>query len=105
MTSKEFKTALTEFKCYLKPALFTVLSENADVFSDETKLEIIEKLIEADDQMKELNDCQEKRNGIMRKGLEKIEEIYTNVKARFQAASVSEKEDEAIEADNLISNL
>lgn len=105
MTNEAFRKTLTEFKYYLKPALFTVLSENADVFSDETKKEIIEKLQEADKQMKELNDYQEKRNSILRRGLEKIEDVYDSVKTKFQTASAGQQKAEAAEADKLISNL
>lgn len=105
MNNDEFKQALTQFRYYLKPALFTVLVENVDAFSDKTKAEIIDKLIEADKQMKELHDYQEKRNSIMRKGLQKIEEVYENVKARFVAAVESEKNIETAEADQIISNL
>ena len=105
MSNDEFKTFLTEYKIFLKPALFTVLIENADAFSDETKLEIIEKLVEADKEMAELHDYQEKRNGIMKRGIQKIHEVYENVKAKFQAEGASQREIEAIEADKLISNL
>ncbi len=105
MTNDEFKTLLTEYKIFLKPALFTILIENADAFSDETKLQIVEKLDEADKQMSELHDYQEKRNGIMRKGLDRIHEIYENVKARFQAEGANQKKMEVIEADKLIANL
>lgn len=105
MTNEEFKSALYGFKFYLKPALFTVLSENADAFSEETKREILEKLQEADSQMKELVDYQEKRNGIMRRGLEKIQDVYAKAKARFEAAVTSERQAEAATADEYISNL
>jgi len=105
VTDEEFKSTLKKFRYYLKPALFTVLAENAEVFSDTTKKEIIDKIMEADTQMKELYDYQEKRNNIMKRGLEKIEEVYANVKARFKAAGASEKELEKAEADKLISNL
>lgn len=105
MTNEEFKTALHGFKYYLKPALFVVLSENADAFSDETKNEILDKLREADSQMKELVDYQEKRNGIMRRGLERIQDIYAKAKARFEAAIAGEQQADAATADEYISNL
>jgi hypothetical protein len=105
VTNEEFKSALDGFKFYLKPALFTVLSENADAFSEETKKEIIEKLQEADSQMKELVDYQEKRNSIMRSGLEKIQDLYTRAKARFQEAITGEHQTEVTAADELITNL
>ena len=105
MTTEEFKSTLTKFKYYLKPALFTVLSENADAFSEETKKEIIDKILEADGQMKQLYDYQEKRNGIMKEGLEKMDEIYQKVKSKFKEAGATEKKKEAAEADQLISNL
>lgn len=105
MTNDEFKENLTKFKYYLKPALFTVLAENVDVFSNETKKEIIDKLIEADHQMQELHDYQDKRNGIIKRGLEKIDDIYSKAKMRFQKAVGQEKALEASEADQLISNL
>lgn len=105
MTNEEFKKTLEGFKYYLKPALFVVLSENADAFNDETKKEIIAKLQEADKQMHELVDYQEKRNGIMRKGLQKIQDIYAKAKARFEAAVTNEHQAEMSAADEYISNL
>lgn len=94
MTNEQFKENLRQFKCYLKPALYTILYENADVFSDDTKHEIISKLMEADRQMQELNDYQEKRNNILRKGLEKIDDIYSKAKLRFQSPADSHKKTE-----------
>ena len=105
VTNDEFKESLTKFKYYLKPALFTVLVENVDVFSEVTKKEIIDKLIEADRQMQGLYDYQEKRNGVIRRGLEKIDEIYSKAKSRFRETINHEKRLEASEADRLISNL
>ena len=105
MDNEEFKKTLTNFKFYLKPALFTVLAENADVFSEETKREILSKLAEADTQRKELYDYQEKRNGILKKGIQKIEEVYSNVKARFETAAQTEKTTDANQADQIISNI
>jgi hypothetical protein len=89
----------------MKPALFTVLAENSQVFSEETKKEIIEKLEEAESQVKELYEYQERRNSILKKGLQKIEEVYTNVKARFQLAVKAEEAAEGVQADQFISNL
>jgi len=105
VTDQEFKSALYGFKYYLKPALFTVLSENADAFSEETKKDILEKLQEADSQMHRLYEYQEKRNGIMRKGIEKIQDIYTKAKASFQASVLGQHQTEMTAADELISNL
>jgi hypothetical protein len=105
VTNEEFKNRLTKFRYYMKPALFTVLAENAQVFSEETKKEIIEKLEEAESQVKELYEYQEKRNGILRKGLQKIEDVYSNVKARFQIAAKVEEATESAQADQFISNL
>lgn len=105
MTNDEFKSTLTDLKYYLKPALFTVLSENADIFSEETKKEIIDKLMEADAQMKDLYDYQDKRNGIMRNGIEKIEEFYRNLKAQFKQTAKNDMETDKSQADQLISNL
>ena len=105
MTDTEFKEALTGYKYYLKPALFTVLAQNADVFSDKTKQEIIIKLKEADDQMKGLHDYQEKRIKIMKRGLDKIEDFYTDVKSKFKKFTEKEKAGDEAEAENLISNM
>ena len=104
MTNDEFKEYLRQFKNYLKPAFFTVLAENADIFSDITKKEIIDKLVEADNQVKELHDYQEKRNGILRTGLETIDGIYSKAKIRFQSVINKHKKQESTEADRLISN-
>ena len=105
MTNDEFKTQLSNFQYYLKPALFTVLYENAELFSEVTKKEIVEKLQEADSQMQELYDYQKKRNTIMQRGLQKIQEVYKSAKNRFQAAGLAEQKVEAAEAENLISKL
>lgn len=105
MTNDEFKAALAEFKFYLKPALYTVLSGNAEVFSEETKKEIVGKLMEADAQVQEIHDYQEKRNNILRKGMDKIENVYKGIKMRFQAEGRAEKIAETAEAEKIISNL
>ncbi len=105
MTNEKFKENLLKYKYYLKPALYTVLAENADVFSDDTKKEIVEKLVEADQQMQELHDYQEKRNGILRTGLETIESIYSKAKIRFQSVVNKNRKSDVAEADRLISNI
>jgi len=105
VTNDEFTDNLKKFKYYLKPALFTVLAENADVFSDDTKKEIVEKLVEADEQVKDLHDYQEKRNGILKRGLEKIDDIYSKAKVRFQSAVGNHKAQESADAEQLLSNL
>lgn len=105
MTDQEFQNALQNFKFYLKPAMFTVLVENADIFSAETKREIITKLKEADHQTQELHEYQEKRNGIVRKGIRKMEDIYKKAKATFMAEGVSQKDQDSAAADLLISNM
>ena len=105
MTNDQFRKKLTQYKYYLKPALYTVLAENADVFSDDTKKEIVEKLVEADQQIQDLEDYQEKRNNILVRGIEKIDDIYSKAKLRFQNVIGHHKEKESAEADRLISNL
>jgi len=105
VTNEEFISTLDKFRYYLKPALFLVLRENAEAFSEETKKEIIEKLAEADRQMQELSDYQEVRNNIMRKGLEKIQDIYSRAKAKFQQIAKSEQEAESQAAEEIITNL
>lgn len=105
MTNEEFKKTLTEFKYYLKPALFAVLSGNADIFSEETKIEIIQKLKEADAQVQEIHDYQEKRNTVLKRGLEKVEGLYKSIKIKFQNEGVAEQATELAKADKLISNL
>ncbi|MBN2306469.1 hypothetical protein JXD20_00630 [Candidatus Peregrinibacteria bacterium] len=105
MTNDEFKDHLRQFKNYLKPALFTVLTENADIFSEVTKQEIVDKLTEADNQVKELHDYQEKRNSILRTGLETIDGIYSKAKIHFQSVISKHKKEESAKADRLISNL
>lgn len=105
MSDQEFQSALNNFKFYLKPEMFAVIMENMEIFSDVTRKEIIEKLQEADSQVRELHEYQEKRNGILRKGMKKMDEIYTNVKIRFQAAVDKDRESESEEAEQLISNI
>lgn len=105
MTHDEFKTIITNFKYYLKPDLFNVLIENADLFSDETKQEIVAKLQEAEGEMRELHEYQEKRNGIMESGVEKLKSIYVKIKANFQEAVGDERNIELEDANQLISNL
>ena len=105
MTDQEFQSALNNFKFYLKPQMLTVLVENADIFDDNTKQEIVEKLQEADNQMKELHDYQKERNGILKRGMVKIDEVYTNVKSRFQQAGADEKATEAAQAEQLLTDI
>jgi len=105
MTDQEFQSALSNFKLYLKPQMFSVLLDNSDIFSDKTKQEIIEKLQEADNQMKELYEYRAERNGIVKQGLVKIDKVYSNVKARFQQSIEKEKALEVIQAEKLISDI
>lgn len=105
MTDDEFKSIVTEHKVYLKPALFTILIGNAGVFSDKTKKEIVDQLKEADGQMKELHDYQEKRNGITKKWLGKFDEFYKNLKAQFKQTAKNEMVADKSQADQLLSNL
>jgi len=105
MTDQEFKSAITQFKFYLKPQMFDTLIENSDVFSDETRSEIIAKLQEADNQMKELHEYQQVREGILQRGLNKISDIYDNMKARYTQLKEKDHQADEIEADKLITNI
>ena len=105
MTDQEFKSALHKFRFYLKPQMFEVLVESSDAFSDQTKIEIIEKLQEADNQMKELHDYQLKRNDIMKRGVDKMSRIYENMKKKYQQLVSKEEDADARSAEKLISNM
>lgn len=105
MTDEEFKAIVTEYKVYLKPALFTILIANAGIFSDQTKKEIIAEFKKADAQMKDLYEYQVKKNGIMEKWVTKFENFYKNLKAQFNQATNKEIAADKSRADQLISNL
>jgi hypothetical protein len=105
MTTQEFQSALQNFKFYLKPAMFTTLVANADIFSDETKAEIIAKLQEADDQMKELYEYQQKRENILKKGFGKMTEIYDRIRLQYQQFKSNKQTTDVSTAEQLISNL
>lgn len=105
MTDDEFKKVVTEYKVYLKPALFTIIMENSGVFDDQIKKEIIDELKNADEQMSDLYEYQEKRNRIMEKWIRKFEDFYGNLKAKFKEGAKSETAADRSKADQLISNL
>lgn len=105
MTDLEFKNALDQFKFYLKPQMFAALVEASDAFNDETKKEIIAKLQEADNQMRELHEYQEKRESILKKGLNKMTDIYENMKSKYQQLTEKDQQADSTEAEELITNL
>lgn len=105
MTDDHFKKIIIEYRPYLKTELFSVLMENAELFTDDTKKAIISKIKEAESQMTELYDCQEKRNSILEQGIKKIEAVYSTIKSRFQEVAKEEGLEESAQADQLLSNL
>jgi len=105
VTNQEFKQKLSRYEAYLKPDLFRVLFEDAEIFSESTKEEIINKLKEADSQVKELHDAQIKRNNILKRGMEKMNQIFQSIKVRFESEKKAEQSNDIRQADQLISNL
>ena len=105
MTDAEFKSIVKEYKVYLKPALFTIIIENAGIFSDQIKMEIIDELKKADGEMKDLYEYQEKRNSKMEKWVKKFEDFYKNLKDQFKQAAKKDMVADKSRADQLISNL
>jgi hypothetical protein len=105
MTNKEFQKELQKYRFYLKPELYDVLTLTSSVFSEEARMEIVDKFREAEAEMKELADYQQERIGILKRGLNKINEYYKSLKTKFKQAYKKEKAKEKKEADDLITNL
>jgi len=105
MTNENFQKELQKYRFYLKPELYDVLVAVGDVFSDEARTEIVDKFREAEAEMKELTDCQQKRIGILKKGLNKINEYYQSLKSKFRQISGQQTIQEKAEAEKLITNL
>jgi hypothetical protein len=105
MTNEEFKQELQKYRFYLKPELYDVLVMVGDVFSVESRVEIINKFKEAEMEMKELADYQKERVGILQRGLTRIQGIYENIKSDFRKFAEKNKITEEKEAEKLITNL
>lgn len=105
MTNETFQKELEKYRFYLKPELYDVLVMTGSVFSKEARIEIIDKFKEAEQEMQELTDYQQKRVGILKKGLEKIKGIYKNIKSDFRKFTEKNKSKEESEADRLITNI
>ena len=105
MKNEDFQKELKKYKAYLKPELYEVFVKYGEAFLDNARKLIIEKLQEADAEMRELAAYQQKRIEIRKKGLEKLEKIYEQTKSEYQEM-VSEKEGaEKEEAEKLLTNL
>lgn len=105
MTNEQFKQELQKYRFYLKPELYDVLVMVGDVFSVESRVEIINKFKEAEAEMRELADYQKERVGILQGGLKKIQGIYENIKSDFKKFAEKSKVEEGTEAEKLITNL
>jgi len=105
MTNEEFQKQLQKYRFYLKPELYDVLVMTGSVFSEEARIEIIDKFKEAEVEMQELADYQKERVGILQKGLNKIKGIYENIKSDFKKFTEKDEAEEKAEADKLITNM
>jgi hypothetical protein len=105
MTNQEFKEELDKYKLYLKPELYDVLITCIPVFSDEAKVDIVEKMREAESEMQQLAAYQQERIGILQRGLNQLNEIYNNLKTEFKKMMERDEKEEKGEAEKLISNI
>jgi len=105
MTNEQFKQELQKYRFYLKPELYDMLIMVGDVFSVESRVEIINQFREAEAEMKELADYQKERVGILQRGLKRIQGIYENIKSDFRKFSEKNKAEEGAKAEKLIANL
>ncbi len=104
MTVTEYQTELAKYRIYLKPEVFQTLIDTADIFSEKSRKTIVDNLIKADSQMRKLAVYEEKREGILARGMQTIENIYQKAVSSFDKRAVADKTADKESAEKLITN-
>ena len=105
MKNEIFLQKLENLKIYLKPELYEVLVRVSVVISDEMRIEMIEELESADIKMEKLAIYEKQREGIIRKGIETLKNIYNKAKDALCQRIQREENADRVQAENIIANI
>lgn len=105
MTGQQILSPIAEFKAYLKPELYAVLEKNWDVFPEESKVNILNKLNESKGKFGELFTDQIESGEELLKILEETNALYKKVQKKFKKTEENDNKASLQEAESLISNL
>lgn len=109
MENEAFLSELQKYQGFFDPAMYDSLVANAAVLPVDTKQALIDKVHEAAQEMQELFSYQKTRESICKEGLQKLEGMFDEAKAKFkeiiQQKEASESGKEKAEAESLLNNM
>ena len=109
MQTEEFLQELKKYQGFFDPIMYEHLVNNAKVIPVDVRVALIDKVHESAQEMSELFNYQKTREGIRMEGLQKLEGMFEDAKAKFKdivhQKETAETSKEKEEAERLLKNL
>lgn len=105
MKNEIFLKELVKYQMYLKPQLYNVLVNVGEVFTEEMRMELINELEKADLKMEKLAIYEKKREGIIKRGINTLKELYNKAKASLEKEKADDEDLDRAKAEEIIANI